>query len=149
MEDQGQRVIVVRGHENDVEHLRLLSIFYYVLGGLAAAFACFPIIHLIMGIVMVVVAVSGSGGGDAPPLLVGLFFMMVPLVLMSIGWAYAVCMFITAHHLSRRTKYWFCFVIAAITCLFPLGTVLGVFTIIVLVRPSVKARFGVLARDNS
>jgi hypothetical protein len=35
-------------------------------------------------------------------------------------------------------------VIAAISCLLvPLGTVLGIFTILVLVRPSVKERFGV------
>jgi hypothetical protein len=35
-----------------------------------------------------------------------------------------------------------CFVVAAIECIFmPFGTVLGVFTIIVLSRPSVKALF--------
>jgi hypothetical protein len=34
----------------DLEHLRLLSIFHYVVGGILALFACFPIIHLIMGI---------------------------------------------------------------------------------------------------
>lgn len=32
----------------DLEHLRLLSIFHYVVGGLIALFACFPIIHLMM-----------------------------------------------------------------------------------------------------
>ena len=37
----------------------------------------------------------------------------------------------------------FCVVVAAISCCFtPLGTVLGVFTLIVLFRPSVKALFG-------
>ena len=35
-------------------------------------------------------------------------------------------------------------VVAALECLaFPLGTVLGVFTLIVLVRPEVKQLFGV------
>jgi len=36
----------------------------------------------------------------------------------------------------------FCLIVAGIICIFmPLGTILGVFTIIVLVRPSVKAMF--------
>ncbi len=38
----------------DLEHIRLLSMFHYVVGGLTALFACFPIIHLIMGIMFVV-----------------------------------------------------------------------------------------------
>jgi hypothetical protein len=38
--------------------------------------------------------------------------------------------------------YIFCLVIAAVECIFmPFGTVLGVFTIIVLQRPTVKAMF--------
>jgi hypothetical protein len=36
----------------------------------------------------------------------------------------------------------FCLVMASITCMFmPFGTVLGVFTLIVLMRPSVKPLF--------
>jgi hypothetical protein len=46
-------------------------------------------------------------------------------------------------HLGRRRGHAFCFVVACLACLFmPFGTVLGAFTIIVLSRPSVKARFG-------
>ena len=37
----------------DQEHLRLLSIFYYVCAGLTALFACIPIIHLVLGLMMV------------------------------------------------------------------------------------------------
>ena len=44
----------------------------------------------------------------------------------------------------RARKHWtFSIVVAAIDCLhFPLGTVLGVFTIIVLIRPSVRELYG-------
>jgi hypothetical protein len=46
--------------------------------------------------------------------------------------------------LKRHTNYTYCLVVAAIECMFtPFGTVLGVLTIIVLVRPTVKALFGV------
>ena len=34
----------------DTEHLKLLSIFHYVVGGMAVLFACFPIIHLVIGL---------------------------------------------------------------------------------------------------
>jgi hypothetical protein len=38
----------------------------------------------------------------------------------------------------------YCLVVAGIECIFmPFGTVLGVFTIIVLMRPSVRNLFGV------
>jgi len=45
--------------------------------------------------------------------------------------------------MSRRIHYRYCFVMACLSCVnMPLGTVLGVFTIVVLVRPGVKELFG-------
>lgn len=38
--------------KEDLEHLRLLSIFHYVVAGLSGLAACFPIIHLAIGISM-------------------------------------------------------------------------------------------------
>ena len=38
--------------EQDKQQLKLLSIFHYVVGGLAALIACIPIIHLTIGIGM-------------------------------------------------------------------------------------------------
>ena len=37
---------------NDAEHLRLLSIFHYVVAGLAALLGTVPVIHLTIGILM-------------------------------------------------------------------------------------------------
>ena len=45
--------------------------------------------------------------------------------------------------LQQRTRYLYCLVMAGVECIFmPFGTVLGVFTIIVLMRDSVKPLFG-------
>lgn len=124
----------------DEEHLKLLSIFHYVGGGIAGFFACFPVIHLIMGIAML--AGSFSGRGQGPPAILGLIFIMMALVIMTLGWALAICLIISGRRLARRKCYKFCFVIACVSCAFmPYGTVLGVFTIIVLMRPSVKELF--------
>lgn len=61
---------------------------------------------------------------------------------MLVGWAFAVCVILAGRFIVRRKHYIFCLVIASLNCLFmPFGTILGVFTIVVLIRPSVKALF--------
>ena len=50
----------------DLEHLRLLSLFHYMCAGLAALFACIPIIHLIMGLMMSVKALFEAGPKTPP-----------------------------------------------------------------------------------
>lgn len=37
----------------DAQHLRLLSIFHYVVAGIAAFFALLPVFHLVFGLMMV------------------------------------------------------------------------------------------------
>jgi hypothetical protein len=59
-----------------------------------------------------------------------------------LGWALAICLGLAGYFLSRCKGYRFCFVIACITCLWPpLGTALGVCTILVLSRENVKDLF--------
>lgn len=118
----------------DLEHLRLLSIFHYVAAAMMAVFACFPVIHLIIGIVALV--------SNEPPQIVGVIFIAVASTIIVAGWTLAICVALAGKFLSERRRYLYCFVIACIECLFmPVGTVLGVFTIIVLMRPSVKQLF--------
>ncbi|MHC4084258.1 MAG: hypothetical protein ACYSWZ_02020 [Planctomycetota bacterium] len=124
----------------DEEHLKLLSIFHYVVGGILGFFACIPIIHLIIGIAML----AGAFGGDGPPPAMGLLFLVGGLIAITAGWTLAICLIISGKRIARRTSYKFCFVIACISCAFqPFGTILGIFTIIVLIRPRVKELFGV------
>jgi hypothetical protein len=126
----------------DEEHLRLLKIFYYIFGGITVFQASIPLIHVAIGIIILVAASAGGGEDAAPPALVGLLFVCIGGAIVLVGWAFAICAFLAARSLSRRTAYTFCFAIAVLSCLLiPYGTVLGVFTIIVLLRPSVKALF--------
>jgi len=58
------------------------------------------------------------------------------------GWALSVLMIVAGRKLRRRAAHTFCIVIAAIECIFmPFGTVLGIFTLIVLTKESVKKLF--------
>ncbi|MCE5268709.1 MAG: hypothetical protein LLG00_12575 [Planctomycetaceae bacterium] len=129
----------------DAEHLRLLSIFHYIVAGLAALFACIPIVHLYIGLAMFLAPGSLEHGHKAGPealRLIGLLSAAIAGVLILLGWTFAVCVFVAGRNLARRRRYTFCLVMAGLLCMFmPFGTVLGVLTIIVLMRPSVKAMF--------
>ncbi len=125
---------------SDEQHLRLLSIFHYVVAAITALCACFPIIYLIFGVVML-----SAPSHNGPPRALGVVFVVLPLLLMLVGWALAACIALAGHHLSRRRHYMFCFAMAWVMCLMvifcPYVTALGVFTIIVLSRASVKQAF--------
>lgn len=137
--------------KQDEDHLRLLSIFHYVVAGMAAFFALFPIIHLILGLFMLL-APEKFDKGEPPPAFIGWFFVIFPVVIIIIGWIFAAFVFAAGRFLAQRKHYSFCMVMAAIECIFmPVGTVLGVFTIIILMRDSVRQLFnaGPTAPQNS
>lgn len=130
----------------DLDNLKTLSIFHYVVAGVIALFACFPIIHLIIGLSFLTGAIpeppSQPNQPDFPIKLFGLMFTIIPLIIIIGGWALAISTFIAGRKLAKQQGYIFCLVVAGILCTFmPFGTVLGVFTIIVLMRDSVKELF--------
>ena len=126
----------------DLEHLRLLSIFHYVVAGLIGLVSLFPIFHLVMGIGIMTGALDTEG--DSAAALFGGLFAGFALLIILLGLTLAVVVAMAGRGLARHDGYTFCLVVAAVECVFmPLGTVLGVFTLIVLLRPSVKALFGV------
>lgn len=126
----------------DLEHLRLLSIFHYIVAALTFLFACLPLIHLFLGIAMIVGWEGFEGPGEKPPVFVGWLVTCFAGLFILAGWTLAVCLALAGRYLLQRTHYTFCLVVAAIACiLMPFGTALGIFTIIVLMRPSVRAMF--------
>lgn len=129
----------------DIEQLRLLAIFHYIVAGLVALFACFPVIHLVIGLLLVFspeIFEHGSQTNASMDLMGGIIFIVFASLFILTGWTLAVCVFLAGRNLVRRRRYTFCLVMAAIMCMFmPFGTVLGVFTIIVLMRPSVRPLF--------
>ena len=124
----------------DLEHLRLLSIFYYLMAVLIALFSLLPVIHLVMGVLMV--TGSGDFGKDPPPAFIGWIVSCVAVFLILLGLTCSACFALAGRNLAQHRSWIFCMVIAGIACtIMPVGTVLGVFTILVLNRPSVRALF--------
>jgi hypothetical protein len=130
--------------DEDSRQLELLSIFHYIVAGILALCGMFPIIHLLVGIGLVSGAFADSGDQGPPPAWIGVFFIIVALTAMIISWSLAVAVCLAASRLKRRAGYNYCLVVAGIECVFmPFGTVLGVLTIVVLMRPTVKTLFAV------
>jgi hypothetical protein len=126
----------------DAEHLRLLAVFHYVLAGVTALISCVPVFHVGMGLLFIILPHLDGGGQEGPPAVIGALFMVLGLAAILIGWACAFALFLAGRFLSTGKNYVFCFVVACVSCLWvPLGTILGVFTIVVLSRASVKDMF--------
>jgi hypothetical protein len=130
----------------DDEQLHLLSVFHYVLAAICALVSLLPLIYFGMGLAMM----AGMGfdkSGPFAPLFAGCLVAGMGGILLVFAAGYALALFLAARYLAERRRHTFCVVVAAISCSFtPLGTVLGVFTLIVLFRPSVKALFGLASQ---
>jgi len=127
----------------DLDHLRLLSIFHYIVGGLTLVAACIPIVHFTIGMMML--TRPGFFGNHPPPVplpVIGAIFVAFAAVIIVCGCAMAICTILSGRYLQRQVHRTFSFVVAAINCIsFPFGTALGVLTIIVLSRESVRALY--------
>jgi hypothetical protein len=119
--------------------LHMLSIFHYVIAGLIALIACIPLIHLTIGLSLT----AGAIAGDEPALgMVGTVFTLFASLAILVGWGLATFIFLSGRSLDRQEKYQFCMIGAGVLCIFmPLGTILGVFTLVTLQDESVKAIF--------
>ena len=124
----------------DVEHLSLLSIFHYIVAAITALCSCLPFIHFFLGLAMAL------GWGDfrtGEASWVGWIMAGFAGAIILSGWALAICLALAGKYLGERSHYRFCFVMACVGCVFmPFGTVLGIFTLMVLMRPTVKQLFG-------
>jgi len=126
---------------SDRDHLRILSICHYVLAGLCFVFGGFAVIYLAVGAAIVAEA-PAQPGANGPPEFVGWFFVGIAGFMIAFYWGMAAALALAGHCLSQRKWRTFCLVTAGFACLFqPIGTVLGVFTFVVLLRPSVRDAF--------
>lgn len=124
------------------KYLDLLSIFHYVVAGLAFLFSLLSLIYIALGGVMLINPQAMADGGQAPPALAGCFILGIGLFVLVLAWCYAGLTAFAGRCLARRRRYVLCLVTAALNTLFtPFGTVLAIFTIIVLVQPGVRELF--------
>lgn len=126
--------------EDDV-HMKLLSIFHFVVAGLALLGICFLFVHfLIMSSVFSSPTLWKSSKNMTPPpkeffAIFIWFYFFVGAFLVSAS----VLNLLSGLFLRQRRHRVFSLVVAGLNCLhIPFGTILGIFTIMVLSRNSVR-----------
>jgi hypothetical protein len=125
----------------DREHLKLLAIFHFVFAGLGLVGLGFLALHFAL---MSTVFSSqdlwaNSKEATPPPREFFSFFAWVYGVFAFVLVTGGVLNLLSGLWLRRRVNRAFSFVVAALDCLqVPFGTVLGIFTVVVLSRDSVR-----------
>ncbi|HIK56231.1 MAG TPA: hypothetical protein IGS37_13850 [Synechococcales cyanobacterium M55_K2018_004] len=130
--------------DNNREYLKLLSIFHYVLGGIVAAFSMFSLVYISIGLSYILsVDQFPQTDGTSPPPEFGWIFLIFGSLFLILGLTFAISLIASGRFLAKRKRYWFGFIVACLSCLFtPFGTILGIFTIVILSQRSVKELYG-------
>src|SRR5262249_4597764 len=124
----------------DLEHLKLLSMFHYILGAITVVYSSFPLIHVFIGLMFMLNPQGLAAKGDPtfPIRYFGLAFVVIGGAFVLFGWTLGALTAYAGRCIKRREKYMLCLIVACLNCLhMPLGTILGIFTLIVLSRDSV------------
>lgn len=133
--------------EKQGKNLDTLAIFHYVVGGLGVVFSLMPIIHIGLGLAIVLGYIpmdelEAEAREDLPfePEMFGWIFVIVGGACLLIGQAVSICIILSGRWIKQRRRHLFSFILGCILCMFfPFGTVLGVFTIVLLNKDVVKA----------
>jgi ABC-type phosphate transport system permease subunit len=132
--------------EKDLEHLKLLGIFHYIWGGLSLLGGlAIGAYFLFFGIVLMAnPSTSSTTDENVNTGVVGGVMIGVGVVLFIIVVIYGILTLMAGgKYRKHQGGYWFCFILAIVTLVLggiP-GIVLGIFSLIVLSRASVKALF--------
>lgn len=124
--------------------LRLLSIGYYIQAGIAAFYTLMLLGYsaFLSTLLVNLGRISQQTNQQPIPAAVLSILSIVLAVIIGIACAYTACLFIAGFWLRRLRNLLFIQIIAALNCLaIPYGTVLGIFTFMVLQRPSTKQLF--------
>lgn len=126
----------------DEEQLKLLSIFHYVSGGITAFSGLFPLIYVLAGTLFLTMPVSHSADDDLVLRGMGTMFLIFGVLFSSVFMVFAALKIYAGHCISKHKNRTYCLVVAGISLMgFPFSTVLGIFSLIVLVRESVRDLF--------
>lgn len=126
------------------EQLNLLATFHYIVGGIGVFMACLPLIHLTIGIAMLNGTLPmNNNKSEIAPNFVGVIFIVMGGVFFVIGQCVALLTIYSGKQIKKRKKHTLSFVLGCVLCMFmPFGTILGVFTIILLSKQEVKEMYG-------
>jgi hypothetical protein len=120
----------------DEEHLRLLALFHYISGGMTLAFSLmFGLMMGFMGMMFAAMPMPETPHGKGPP--VEIFWVFAGFL--ALGMLLGVLDIVAGRCISLRRARVFSLIVAIPGVIFiPYGTILSIFTLLVLDRGSVK-----------
>ena len=123
----------------DDEHLRLLRLGYFISAAHTAMYIFVGLFNAGMGIFIAHLPI-GTGVTSLPSM--PLLFGLLGSVIMGLAGIGAVLQLVTGMRLKERRSRTLCLITASFTILeIPYGTALGLMTLSVLARPSVRRQF--------
>lgn len=129
--------------DKDRKHINILSVLHYALAApLIIGFT--PLSILVFLLVRHFINNVGNPDYVANPSEALTSWRDVILLssIVILGWSWIVCLILAGIKLWKKHSLTFCRIIAGVTCIsFPLGTLLGVFTLITLSKESAKEMF--------
>jgi hypothetical protein len=127
------------------KNLRLLTVFHYIVGVLVVLFSSLFIIHIVMGTLMLKGGdwpMPAAPGSHPPPRLFGVLFIVAGSVGVLFGWTMGVFTIVAGRSIQQRRRHLLCLIVAGLLCMWaPVGTALGVFTLVILTKPHVREQF--------
>src|SRR5437660_1281450 len=99
----------------DEDHLRLLSIFQYILAGISVLEGCCPLCYFGFGIA--IMAGAFDGDRNPPPPEMGLILSIICGAITLYAWIWCLLEVFAAHSLGKHKYYRFCFVMACLELL--------------------------------
>lgn len=126
----------------DTEHLRLLALFYKIAAWIFGFGVCCGLPHTTIGLLAVSGGLPVNEKSEPMPEFMGLFFMLAGISVMLVMALVSFFCFKSVGWIEERKNYNYVFALACVLCLGGMiGIPLGVFTLVVLSRPQVKAAF--------
>jgi hypothetical protein len=128
--------------EITLHDLKVLSIGYYIQGGIVGCYTLFALAYMaLIGFLFSSTRNLRNGPDGMPPALIPILAIVFGIVIF-LCVACTVCTLLAGYWLAHRRHRVFLLVVGALSCLaIPYGTVLGVFTFIVLGRPTAQKLF--------
>lgn len=129
--------------DNRRENLRLLGIFHFVYAGLVLLGSLLPVVWLTIAAVWWPELTADMGSGsEMPVLLTGTVGLALAGFGILVAWVWAGVLVAAGRSLMQSRRHTFCMVVAAVSCLsFPVGTLLGLATLVVINRNDVRELF--------
>lgn len=129
--------------DNRRENLRLLGIFHFVYAGLVLVGSLLPVVWLTMAAVWwPELTADMDPGSGMPMMLTGTVGLALAGFGILMAWLWAGVLVVAGRSLMQSRRHTFCMVVAAVSCLsFPVGTLLGVSTLVVINRNDVRELF--------